>query len=116
MGKSKNGLKKWLKTILPNNKKGETVLPFFFFITEKNKKFFKEKQRKTKEIKEKQRVSNNLPISPLENEENSKKNVDICTKMFYIVSYTECNIYSGIMGDFSPVIRARIRFYAGKGV
>lgn len=46
-------------------------------------------------IKDKRSFLNNLSNPHLNFAENRKKNVDICTKMFYIVSYTEYVIILG---------------------
>ena len=68
------------------NDKRERSLSFLFL---QLKKFFRENQRKKEQIKDNQSFSNNASNPHPFFAENRKKNVDICVKMFYIVSYTE---------------------------
>ena len=68
-----------------NKSKGAYAL--FFFVADK--KFLRENRRKNEKNKDITRFSNNSLKLGSVFAENSEKNVDICVKMFYIVSYTE---------------------------
>ncbi len=96
--KLKNGWRKWRRAFSVS-KKG--VIPLFLFCS---KNFFRANQRKTEQSADKSRFSNNPSNPSLNFAENRKKNVDICTKMFYIVSYTEYIIILGEWGFFLHMI------------